>query len=68
MVFSGGEQATQDKSEAQNQVEVTATTRNSAHVVQQDDERTQNKQGEHQNWNPAWADFDVLGDWRGIAR
>lgn len=43
MVFGGGEQAAQDKAEAQNQVVVTATTRNGAQVVQQDDERTQNK-------------------------
>ena len=68
MVFSGGEQAAQDKSEAQNQVVVTTAARNSTQVVKQNDERTQNKQGEHQNWNPAWADYDVFGDWRGIAR
>ena len=68
MVFGGGKQTTQDKSEAEHQVIVAAATRNGAHVIQQNDERTQNKQGEHQDRDPAWADFDVLGDWRGIAR
>ena len=68
MVFGGGEQAAQDKSKAKNQVVVAAAARNGTHVIQQDDERTQNKQGEHQDRNPAWADFHVLGDWRGIAR
>ena len=68
MVFGGGEQAAQDKSEAENQVVVATAARNGAQVIQQNDERTQNKQGKHQDRNPARADFDVLGDWWGIAR
>ena len=68
MVFGGGKQTAQDKSEAEHQVIVAATARNGAQVIEQNDERTQNKQGEHQDRDPARADFDVLRDWRGIAR
>jgi hypothetical protein len=38
MVFSGGKETTQDKSEAKNQVIVTTTTRYGAQVIQQNDE------------------------------
>jgi hypothetical protein len=38
MVFSGGKETTQDKSEAKNQVIVTAATRYGAQVIQQNDE------------------------------
>ncbi len=67
MVFGGGEQTTQNTSEAEHQVIVTTATRNGAQVVQQDDERTQNEEGEHQDRDPTGTDFDVLRNWRGIA-
>ena len=67
MVFGGRKQTTQDKSESEHQVIVAAATRNGAHVIQQNDERTQNKQGEHQDRDPAGTDFDVLRDRRGVA-
>ena len=38
MVFSGSKETTQDKSEAKNQVIVTAATRYGAQVIQQNDE------------------------------
>ncbi len=68
MVFGGGKQATQDKSEAKYQVVVTAAAGNGAQVVEQNDKSAQNKQGKHQDRYPAWADFDVLGHWRGVTR
>jgi hypothetical protein len=38
MIFSGGKETTQDKSEAKNQVIVTAATRYGTQVIQQNDE------------------------------
>jgi hypothetical protein len=67
MVFGGRKQTTQDKSESEHQVIVAAATRNSAQVIQQNNECTKNKQGEHQDRDPSGAHLDVLGNGRGIA-
>ena len=68
MEFSGGKQTAQNKSEAEHQVIVTTTARNSTQVVQQNDECAENEEGEHQDRDPTGTDLDVLGNWRGIAR
>ena len=68
MIFGGGKQTAQNKSQAKDQVVVTSATRNGAQVIQQDDEGTQDKESEHQDRHPARTDFDVLGNWRGITR
>jgi|LakMenEpi03Aug12_release.lakeMendotaPanAssembly.Ray.scaffolds.fasta_scaffold364866_3 hypothetical protein len=67
MEFGGRKQTTQDKSESEHQVIVAAATRNSAQVIQQNDECAKNKQGEHQDGDPARADLDVLRNGWGVA-
>lgn len=62
MVFRGCVQATENRAQSDQQVDVASTPGNGSEVIQQDHEGSEDEQREHQHGNPGRTLLHVLGN------